>query len=152
MKFIVEALPIAQPRPQPGRRGQHAMMLDVDKRHPVNQYKVFVRDAFKKAGGELLTGPVALWLTFVMPRPKAMHWKTKPMPRVWYTAKRNDWDNLGKSFCDALNTIAWEDDGQIAWTNIQRVVAAGGEQPHVIARIEALTHSTDLCLDQKTLL
>ena len=138
ISFIVDALPIAQPRPQPVKRGNRAMMANVARSHPVYDYKASVRLCYQQAGGVLHDGPLGLWLTFVMPRPKNMIWKTKPMPRTWYTAHRNDFDNLAKSFVDALNTVAWRDDGQIAWANVQRLIAAGQEAPHVEARLEPL--------------
>ena len=52
------------------------------------------------------------------------------MKRYRYTAKKNDWDNLGKAVSDALNGLAYRDDGQIWACHVERWVASGDEQPH----------------------
>ena len=68
-----------------------------------------------------LSGPLRMVLTFYFPRPKS-HYRTGKrsselkdnMPQYYTCKGRNDWDNLGKLVCDALNGIMFEDDGQIA--------------------------------------
>lgn len=62
--------------------------------------------------------------TFTLPRSK--HRVRNPVEAAWYTLHRNDWDNLGKLVCDALNGLLWTDDGQICWTTTTRVRGAQG--------------------------
>jgi len=137
--FTVPAVPVAQPRPRATAFGGHAQMY-TPTNSAVNAFKAAVQQAFKSQyNGPPLEGPLGLTLTFVMPRTKGMMWKTKPMPRTWYDKGKNDWDNLGKSSCDALNKIAWRDDGQLCEVLVRRLIAAGDEAPHVEIEIDALT-------------
>jgi Holliday junction resolvase RusA-like endonuclease len=134
ISFCVTCLPIAQPRQR------HRVIGDGAKRcvhnytptqHPVNAFKASVRMAAAAAyHGPPLEGPLAIALLFLMPRPKAKIWKTRPMPREPYTGKY-DWDNLAKGFCDALNGVLWRDDHQIAEALVRVYVAAGDESPRV---------------------
>ena len=107
-------------------------MANVQKSHPIHDFKASVRAAFCDVhDGPPLRGPLCMSIVFVMPRPQSMRWKRRATPRVPYVAHRNDWDNLGKGVCDALNGIAYEDDGQIYKAHVSRWVAAGDERPHV---------------------
>lgn len=141
--FIVPAIPIAQPRQR------HRLVTSGGKtfasnytpaRDPVNAFKA----ACQLAAAQAYQGPplddcdISLRLVFVMPRRSNMLWKTKPMPRVCYRVKKNDWDNLGKSVCDALNGLVWTDDGLIHSTHIERWYASGEEQPHCEIEITKL--------------
>jgi Holliday junction resolvase RusA-like endonuclease len=103
--------------------------------HPVNAFKALAKLAYaKRASGGPAEGPLALSITFIMPRPKNKVWKQKPMPRYCHT-KKPDLDNLVKAVLDALNGLASRDDAQIHTLHISKVVAAGDEQPHVQVRI-----------------
>lgn len=135
--FTVNAVPTAQPRARAVSVGGNARMYGAKKSHPVHAFKAAVMDAYSRVRQEPpFDGPVKLSLVFVMPRPRAKVWKTKPMPREPYIAKKNDFDNLAKSFCDALSKLAWVDDGLIWQATVERVIAAGDETPCVEAVIE----------------
>ena len=86
---------------------------------------------------EPIEGPVSMELIFCFQRPKNKLWKTKPMPRLWKST-RPDWDNLAKSVCDALNGIAYRDDGQVVEIYLAKVVCAGKEKPHTEVIIKKL--------------
>ena len=103
--FHLLATPVAQPRPRAVRMGlSGTRIITAASKHPINAFKAAIRsEVIGRFQGPVLTGPLGMELDFVMPRPKAMMWKTKPTPRQWYSAKTNDWDNLGKGLCDALN-------------------------------------------------
>jgi Holliday junction resolvase RusA-like endonuclease len=138
IEFYVPAVPVAQPRPRAVNAGVHARMANVSTKHPIHDFKASVRFAFKGAySGPPLAGAILLDCLFIMPRPRAMIWKTKEMVRIRYTAGKNDWDNLGKAVSDALNKIAYQDDGQIWRANVERWIAAGDEAPHVEIFIES---------------
>lgn len=141
--FTVAAVPVAQPR----QRHRLAKTADgkaftrnyVDGKHPVWDFKASVRHAAQAAySGPPLDVPLVLNLVFVLPRPACLRFKKRPMPRVPYAGPRNDWDNLGKSVCDALNKILWTDDGRLAQVHVERWIAAGDEQPHVAVSIATL--------------
>ena len=136
IRFIVPAVPVAQPRPRSIAINGKGRSVPPPKSHPVHAFKATCRLAAQQVYRDApLCGPLSLKLCFVMPRPKAKQWKTRPMPREPYTASRNDFDNLAKSVTDALTGLVWRDDGQIWQADIVRVIANGNEQPHVEVQI-----------------
>jgi Holliday junction resolvase RusA-like endonuclease len=150
IRFIVPAVPVAQPRPRatlsPG--GKHARVHEVThikdangrrRQHPIAAFKAAVGTAYNAAcKAPPAMGPLSVLLVFVMPRTKGLIWKTKPMPRMPH-AKKPDADNLCKAATDALLGIAYVDDSQIADLRVQKWIAAGDEQPHVEVTIGSLT-------------
>lgn len=133
------AAPVAQPRPRavlvPAPKtkiGWRAKIVSAFRQHPVTPYKKAVLHHLRvHYSGPPLACPLRMTLRFVMPRPQAITWKTKLMPRRWYAAHTNDFDNLSKPVCDVFNGKLYEDDGQLVDVRVLRVIAAGGEQPHV---------------------
>jgi len=140
ISFFVDCIPVAQPRQR------HTIINDrvhnyTPKGHPVQTFKSLVCFAAKRAyHGPLLEGPLRVSLLFLLPRPKRLIWKTKPMPRRWGTCKV-DKDNLEKAFNDSLNGVIWVDDSQICDGCVQKKYAAGSESPGVIVYIETLEES-----------
>lgn len=109
--------------------------------HPIHEYRRRVAAAARAAyQGQPHAGPVGLSLTFILPRPKAITWKTKSMPRRPHVATP-DRSNLEKGVEDALTGILWVDDSQVCQGPIEKWVAAGGEAPHTV--IEATLFPTD---------
>lgn len=131
VQFRVPGVPIPQPRP----RVFGGVAVSAPKGHPVIAYKEAVNVAAWIAWNQRppLTGPVAVELLFLMPRPSALRWKTKPMPRLPHTAKP-DADNLAKAVLDAL-ALLWVDDNQVFRLNASKWIAAGGEEPGTIVRV-----------------
>lgn len=75
----------------------------------------------------------------MMPRPKNMIWKKRPMPRVPHV-KKPDSDNLIKAVKDALTGILWRDDCQVWKEQVTKIYHAGDESPCVkIQVIEQVT-------------
>jgi Holliday junction resolvase RusA-like endonuclease len=96
--------------------------------------RILCRQAYQ---GAPLDGAIAITVQAVFARVKSQVWKKKPMPRVWHT-KTPDADNIMKSVCDALKGIAWRDDSQVCVMWIEKIIAAGSEQPHTVVSIELL--------------
>ena len=144
--LTVPSVPVAQPRPRATVRGKRAGVYNVTsiktsggtrKAHPIVAFKATVRRAFQATyQGAPMSGPLRVDITFVLPRRKALIWKTKPMPRLPHVTKP-DRDNLDKAVMDALTGLAWQDDCQVCQGEIQKWIAAGDEQPHVDIRIQA---------------
>lgn len=141
ISFTVPAVPIAQPRQRHrvissgGRSFAHNYTPAKD---PVNAFKAAVQlHAAQAHTGAPLLGPLSVRMVFVMPRPKSMIWKTRPMPRVPHTGKP-DRDNLMKSAQDALNELLWKDDSQICAGPVEKWIASGDEQPHVEITVTAM--------------
>lgn len=134
IRFTVPSVPVAQPRQRHRIVKSGARVYShnyTPTKDPVNAFKAAVQMAARQAyQGPPLSGALDVRMVFVMPRPKSMTWKTKPMPRVPHTGKP-DRDNLMKSVQDALNELLWKDDSQICAGAIEKFIAAGDEQPHV---------------------
>lgn len=145
--FVVPGIPVAQPRQRHRimQSGGRAFVGNyTPTKSPVNEFKAAVRMAWSQThGGAPLKGPLGMLLVFVMPRPKSMQWKKRPMPRDWYAVSKNDWDNLGKSVSDALFGLAYSDDGQIAMAQVKRVIASGDEAPHTQVTLMRLGELTN---------
>lgn len=130
IQFTIPTIPVAQPRQRHANMGGHIRNY-IPTDHPVVAFKAAAQMAAAGAyQGEPLDHPLRVDLVFVMPRPKSMCWKRRPMPRAPF-AKKPDRDNLEKSLYDALNGLLWRDDSLICDGRVQKVYAAGDEQPHV---------------------
>lgn len=69
-------------------------------------------------GREPLTGPISVYLDFVMPRPKATPKKEQP----WAT-KRPDIDKLARAVLDALTGVVIKDDSQVICLDLSKSIA-----------------------------
>lgn len=142
IRFTVPACPVPQPRQR------HRVVTTGDGRafaqnytsrtDPVQAFKATVRMAAQAAyQGGPLDGPVRVVATFILPRPKYLTWKRKPMPRQ-HSAARPDLDNLAKSLKDALTGLLWVDDIQVSVMSLEKWYAAGDEQPCVVVEVGRL--------------
>ena len=97
-----------------------------------HQYALDVAHYWREKYGKIapIRGPVALSITFVIKRPKRLMRRKDPPGRIM-CAKRPDLTNLVQAIEDALNNIAWVDDGQIWSKSEQKVYASMDEHPHV---------------------
>jgi Holliday junction resolvase RusA-like endonuclease len=123
--------------PAPWKRmGFNRKMGHFYTRKKVSDFQAAIRAEWsRKYGGRApMRGPVRLEVLFIMPRPKRMIWKTKPMPRVPHI-QTPDADNLIKNIKDALNRIAWADDKLIYDEHSQKYWAAGDEAPHIQLKV-----------------
>lgn len=132
MKLTVFHEPIGQPRPRarvlPGPK-PIATMYD-DKKHPVTGFKAAIRAAAEEAGIKCSEMPISLVIRSYFQRPERLMWKKKQMVRVIH-AQKPDADNVAKAVLDALNGVAWKDDGQVWDLRSIKWICAGDEQPHV---------------------
>lgn len=136
--FTVPTIPASQPRQRHrvvSAGGRTFASNYTPKNSPVNAYKAAVQFAATNVYHDAPhDGPVSLAVLFVFPRPQAMRWKTKPMPRARHCGKP-DIDNLIKPLTDALNGLVFVDDSRIHEVTVQKVIAAGDEQPHCFIEI-----------------
>lgn len=142
ISFTVNSIPVAQPRQRhriiTTRAGQSFVGNYTPAKDPVNAFKAHCRLAASMAyKGAPLDEPLRLSIVAVFPRPKAKIWKSRPMPRE-YKGSKPDFDNIGKSICDALNELVWRDDSLVVEAKVTKCIAAGDEQPKVEIKIERL--------------
>lgn len=142
IEFRIPAVPKGQPRQAQRvvvpKGGKPFAMNYMPKGAPIHNFKATVRMAAEKSYvGPPLTGPLRVDMTFVFPRSKAQTWKTRPMPRIPHD-KKPDRDNCDKAVLDALKGLMFIDDCQACDGRIQKWIAAGDEQPHVMVRVETI--------------
>lgn len=138
----VPAIPVAQPRQRhriaKSAAGKSFVVNYTPSKAPVNDFKATVRHAAaSEYQGPPFTGPLRVDVCCVFPRPAGMFWKTKPMPRVPH-AKKPDRDNVDKAVLDSLKGLLFLDDAQACQGNIEKWVASGDEQPHVLIGVSEL--------------
>jgi Holliday junction resolvase RusA-like endonuclease len=109
-------------------------------------FRADCRSAALAAGADLLEGPVYLEAEFVLERPKN-HWRTNGELKEWapqfHTGQRPDGDKLERALWDALTTICFRDDGQVAeWSGRKRYVRVR-ERPHVAVYVKSLTEKEE---------
>jgi len=117
MKIFIPGEPIAQPRVKVSTRGGFARAY-VDSKHPIHAYKQAIRLAYVNAGGDVLEGPVSIRIVCRFGRPKS-HSKKRRQQAEPKTTKP-DLDNIAKAILDALNEIAYDDDGQVYRLTVEK--------------------------------
>jgi Holliday junction resolvase RusA-like endonuclease len=137
LEFEVPGAPKPHPRPRAYSRGGHAAMYTPkpaqDRKYNIQQYAKRAMEGYPP-----WAGPVSAELTFIMPRPAAMNWKRRPTPRVHHIKKNADCDNLAKGVLDSMNGVVYLDDCQVWCLIVTKWIAAGGEAPRIIIRLELL--------------
>lgn len=142
IRFWVPAMPVAQPRHRnftlpSGKQ----IRVGAPKNHPVHHFRACTVHECKQLHDlPPIVGAVALRIVYVFPRTSAMQWKTKPRRREWKVSKP-DLDNLEKAVMDALNTITYGDDCQIALKQTAKIIAAGIDTPGALIEVEQLPNT-----------
>lgn len=111
--FTVPGLICAKGRPKFAKRGNFVQAYTPEK--TVN-YENLVRLSFmQECSGKKLEGAIMATITAFMPIPKSESKKKKAAMEAGLIRpkKKPDIDNCVKSILDALNKIAYDDDGQI---------------------------------------
>jgi len=123
--------------PQPGGSKKAFMhphlrrIMIVDANSKAKNWKDTVRTAAVEAyRGPIIHGPLRLYVTFYMPRPKG-HWRTgrnagelKPNAPKYPTTKP-DASKILRSTEDALTKIIWQDDAQVVVQTVCKEYADG---------------------------
>lgn len=117
-----EAVPFARA----GGGKSVARFTPAKQRHAMGVVKLFCQRAM--AGAAPIEGAIELSISAVYLRPKARRHD------VWKTS-RPDADNISKLIKDALNTVAWRDDAQVASLHVWKQF---GPVPRTVVRIVEL--------------
>lgn len=113
--FTVPGLPVAKGRPRFARIGAFVRTYTPKE---TARFEDRVRICAREAGIEIVNeGPIELIVIAYWPM-SGTPLKRGSRPERWKTTKP-DWDNIGK-ITDALNGIAWKDDGQVARAVVEK--------------------------------
>jgi Holliday junction resolvase RusA-like endonuclease len=100
------------------------------------------RVAMAQAGARSIEGPVAISVTFCLPRPKRLKGHMEPH------ITRPDLDKLLRSCCDAMSGILFADDAQVVFVTMSKQYAEVGAQPRAVVTVtDAKTYQSDSLLD-----
>lgn len=114
-EITVKGKPIAKARPRFARAGKYVKTYNAQE----SEEGKFLLLAIEQIN-KVHKGPIELYMTFFMPRPKSHYGtgknegKLKKSAPLYHTSKP-DIDNLIKFPLDVLNEVAWEDDRQIIY-------------------------------------
>jgi len=82
-------------------------------------------------------GPLRLGIAAFWQCPKSQERKREPR-LLRYKTGRPDCDNCAKAIMDAGNGILWADDAQVVELEVSKFIAAQGDAPRTVVRIERL--------------
>lgn len=114
--------PKGQPRPRAYSRGGRAGVYDPG---TANGWKVMVASQIRELLlSEPFTGPVAVSMRFLMPRPKRLQRAKDPAGEIPHVTKP-DPDNLAKAVMDVCSDLGvWGDDRQVTDLFVQKRYAS----------------------------
>jgi len=115
----------AKPKERP-RKGKYGMYTP----RTTSKLEDTIRYFASKEIDKPLEGAVSITIKFYIKRPKRLIWKKKPMSPM-LCDKRPDIDNYIKLVTDALNGLAYRDDGQIAIIHAEKWYCGGGDFPRI---------------------
>jgi Holliday junction resolvase RusA-like endonuclease len=136
---------------QPYYREDGSIITNTVDANPRSQvWKNQVTDAARKAyDGPLIDGPLEVFLTFTVPRPKGHFGKNGLKPSAPpYPVIRPDVLKLARGVEDSLKAVIYRDDSQIV---SEHLLKRYGEPASVEVRIEQLVEALEEVEDQKNL-
>jgi crossover junction endodeoxyribonuclease RusA len=128
------------PKPQGSKRHVgHGIMIESSKDLGPWRERIALAAHQTLAGQPLIAGPIALYLAFVLPRPKSA-----PKRRTPPAIKRPDIDKLARACLDAITATVIHDDSQITELRATKRLAEIGEAPGVHIHVATATMKSDL--------
>jgi Holliday junction resolvase RusA-like endonuclease len=117
VRIFIPGEPVAQPRPKVSTKNGFPRAY-TELHHPIHAFKQAIRLAYVNAGGEVIEGPVSIRIFCWFERPKGHSKKRRQQPEPKTT--KPDLDNVGKAILDALNKVAYIDDGQVNRLTVEK--------------------------------
>jgi len=105
ISFFIPGPPVAWAR---ARRAGNRYFVD----EKTAAAKRAIASAAKAAGAKVATGPLAIWITVYIEKPKRR--------KDAYPTSRPDADNYAKLVMDALNGVAWTDDALVVSLHVDK--------------------------------
>jgi Holliday junction resolvase RusA-like endonuclease len=131
IKLTIPGPPCAKQRPRVTRRG-----ITFTPEKTIN-YETYVRELFAVQYPlfDPWAGPIMLKVWAYFPIPKGTSKRTRELMEGGFVRRdrKPDWDNLGKIVSDALNGLAYQDDGQIASAFVEKLYS---ERPRLEIELE----------------
>lgn len=154
ISFTVRGIPAPQGSKRAFRNKYSGRIQQVESSKRVAPWRSDVRDAAIDAmtedrdgmgwPGNPLAGPIAVKLTFSLPRPRG-HYGTgrnaavlKPSAPTWPTSKP-DLDKLVRAVLDACSALVWRDDAQVVGVQTEKLYASDHRPPGVEVQVTDLT-------------
>ena len=137
IEFEIPGAPVAKGRPKFSTYGGFPKAYTPAK---TRNAEAFVKKCFLEQVKDFKMpnkGPIMLYIVFFMPVPTSISKKKHKElveKQAWHT-KKPDLDNLVKLVNDALNGVAWEDDGCISFT---QAIKCYGATPKTCVEIDYL--------------
>lgn len=131
--FTIDGAPHPKARPRVVRRHGKLIAIDPDENKIHAQHVQLVARRLFNAP---LEGPIKLSVIAVFQIPKSWTKAEKAAAQGAFHTSRPDFDNLEKAISDALNGIAFKDDGQVAVTSFAKF---WGQSAFTRVTVEALT-------------
>jgi Holliday junction resolvase RusA-like endonuclease len=114
-KIVLNLRPYPSPRPRATARGGFASV------YMPKEYMTYKADVQKLLPKLLLTGAIMIDFTFCFEMPKSWSKKKKSEMMDKHHTQKPDWDNLCKTYMDAMNNIVYTDDGQSSCGRVKKV-------------------------------
>lgn len=87
--------------------------------------------------------PLRLTAYFYMPIPKSASKRQQELLLNEWHVSKPDVDNIAKSVQDALNSLAFRDDGQIAWLDVRKIYSDCPRVEVIIEQLESRKGEND---------
>lgn len=131
--FFVPGIPAPQGSKQAFVRGTRAVLVEMSKALP--RWRAAVTAAARAAHqGPPLDGPLAVWITFYLPRPKSVPARRRPYPTV-----TPDLDKLARAVLDGITDARlWTDDARV----VDLTITKRYQDPPVACAPGAVVHIT----------
>ena len=131
IKLTIPGVPVAKQRARVTRRG--FAFTPAKTVH----YETYIQELFavQYPAFAPLTGPITLRMWAYFPIPKGTSKRTRELMESGFIKrdKRPDYDNVSKAVSDALNGLAYNDDGQIVSASIEKLYS---ERPRLEIELE----------------
>lgn len=131
--FFVSGRPAPQGSKEFKGRSRAGKAILVESSKHVGSWRDQIAWRARQQNPELLAGPVAMRLEFVMVRPQRLP-KSKPTPPA--TQRTGDSDKLARAVGDSLTGICYKDDAQVVELHVYKRIAEVGEQSGVHITIQ----------------
>lgn len=139
IELIVPGDPMGKQRPRFNRWTKSAHTPE-----KTLQYETYVKELYVTNRFPRLDGYIQVDITAFYRIPKSISNKKRQqmLNNELLPDKKPDVDNVAKTICDALNSIAYEDDKQIVSLTVNKFY---GEQPHVVVKLNQIDKEELIC-------